>query len=79
MHRQFNLMYVTTLKVVKNHHTIVLGPKFTGIAQFGNIATDCGVGGGGGTSSGGSGGKGKRCPPLPEVDNETSSDNSEDE
>ncbi len=40
MHHQFNSMYVMTLKVAKNRHTIVLGPKFAGIAQFGNIGTN---------------------------------------
>jgi hypothetical protein len=79
MHCQFNSMYVTTLKVAKNHHTIVLGPKFAGIAQFGNIATNRGGVKGGGTGGGGSGGKGKWCPPPPEVDNESSSNDSEDE
>jgi hypothetical protein len=71
-------MYVKTLKVAKNHHTIVLGPKFTGIAQFGNVATNHEGSRGGGTSGGsGGGGRGKWCPPPPEVDNELSSDNSE--
>ncbi len=79
MHYQFNLMYVTTLKVAKNCHTIVLGPKFAGIAQFGNIGNNRGGGGVGGTNGGGGGGKGKWwCPPPPEVDNESSSDYSED-
>jgi hypothetical protein len=31
MHRQFNSMYVATLKVAKNCHAIILGPKFAGI------------------------------------------------
>jgi len=80
MHRQFNLMYLTTLKAAKNRHTIVLGPKFAGIAQFGNIASNRSGGGGGSTSGGGGGGKGKWwCPPPPEVDNELSSNDSEDE
>jgi hypothetical protein len=56
MHLQFNLMYGTTLKVAKNRHTIVLGPKFAEIAQFGNVAINRGGGGGGGI--GGSGGSG---------------------
>jgi hypothetical protein len=80
MHCQFNLMYLTTLKAAKNRHTIVLGPKFAGIAQFGNIASNRSGGGGGSTSGGGGGGKGKWwCPPPPEVDNELSSNDSEDE
>jgi hypothetical protein len=78
MHRQFNPMYVTTLKVVKNCHTIVLGPKYAGIAQFRNVANNCGGGEGGGTGGVGGGGRGKWCPPPPEVDNESSSNDSED-
>jgi hypothetical protein len=78
MHVQFNSMYVTTLKVAKNRHIIVSGPKFAGIAQFGNVATNCGGGGGGGTGGGGGSGRGKWCPPPPEVDNELSSDDSDD-
>jgi hypothetical protein len=79
MHHQFNLMYMTTLMVAKNRHTIVSGPKFAGIAQFGNIANNRGDGGGGSTSGGGGGGKGEWwCSPPPEVDNESSSNDSED-
>jgi hypothetical protein len=77
MHHQFNLMYVTTLKVAKNCHTIVSGPNFAGIAQFGNVATNRGGGRGGGTGGNGGSSKGKWCPPPPEVDNESSSNNSE--
>ncbi len=76
-HVQFNSMYVMTLKVAKNHHTMVLGPKFAGIAQFRNVATNRGGGGGGGTGGSGGGGRGKWCPPLPEVDNDLSSNNSD--
>jgi hypothetical protein len=72
-------MYVTTLKVAKNHHTIISGPKFAGIAEIGNVATYCGGGGGGGTGGGGGGGRGKWCPTPPEVDNDSSSDSSDDE
>jgi hypothetical protein len=75
----FNSMYVTTLKVAKDCHTLVLGPKFTGIAQFGNIATNCGCSRGGGTSGGGGDGKGKWCPPPPKVDNDLSSNDLDDE
>jgi hypothetical protein len=78
MHRQFNSMYVTALTVAKNRHTIVFGPKFAGIDQFGNVATNRGRGGGGGTGSSGSGSKGKWCPPPPEEDNESSSNYLED-
>jgi hypothetical protein len=76
---QFNSIYVTTLKLAKNRHIIILGPKLAGIAQFGNVAANGGGGGGGGTGGGGGGGRGKWCPPLPEVDNELSSNNSDDE
>ncbi len=70
-------MYVTNLKVAKNHHTIVLGPIFAGIAQFGNVTTNHGGSGGGGTGIGGGGGMGKWCPPPPKVDNESLSNNSD--
>jgi hypothetical protein len=79
MHRQFNSMYVMTLKAPTNRHTIVSGSKFAEIALFGNVATNRGGGGGGGTGGGGSSGKGKWCPPPPEVDNESSSNNSDDD
>ncbi len=49
-HVQFNSMNVMTLMVVKDRHTLVLGPKFAGIAWFGNV-TNRGGGGGGGTGS----------------------------
>jgi hypothetical protein len=71
-------MYVTTLKVAKNCHTIISGPKFEGIDQFGNVTTNCGGGGGGGTGGGGGRGRGKWCLPPPEMDNESSSINSDD-
>ncbi len=80
MHNQFNSMYVTTINVEKNCHTIISGPKFARIAQFGNIANNRGGGGGGGTSGHGGSSKNKWwCPPPPEVDNELSSIDSEDE
>jgi hypothetical protein len=79
-HVQFNSMYVTTLKVAKDHHTLILGPKFAVIAQFGNVAINCRGGGGGGTSGSGSSGKGGWCPPPPKkVNDELSSNDSDDE
>jgi hypothetical protein len=69
MHVQFNSMYMTTLEVAKNRHTIVSGSKFVGIAQFGNAVSNCGGSVGGGTGNGGGGSRGKWCPPPPEVDN----------
>jgi hypothetical protein len=78
-HVQFNSMFVTTRKVAKNRHTIALGPKFAGIAQFGNI-TNRGGGGGGGIGGGGSGGgRGKWCLPPPKMDNDLSSNDLDDE
>ncbi len=77
-HMQFNSMYVTTLKVANNRHTLVLGPKFAGIAQFGNLTNRGGGGRGGRTGGGGSSGRGKWCPPPPEVDNYLSSNDSDD-
>jgi hypothetical protein len=57
-HIQFNLMYVMTLKVAKDCHTLTLGPKFAGIAKFGDVRVASlkhdGGGGGGGRGKGGS-------------------------
>jgi len=36
-HVQFNIMYITTLKVAKDRHTVVLGPKLAEITQFRNV------------------------------------------
>jgi hypothetical protein len=79
-HIQFNsMMYVTTLKVAKDHHTLTLGPKFAGIAKFGDVGSlkrNCGGGGRGG----GKGGRGGWCPPPPVVkdrDNDSSSSDNE--
>ncbi len=77
-HIQFNSMYVTTLKVAKDCHTLISGPKFAGIAKFGDVGSlkRDGSGGGGGR---GKCGRGGWCPPPPEVkDNDlSSSDNKE--
>jgi hypothetical protein len=77
-HIQFNSMHVTTLKVAKDCHTLILGPKFEGITKFGDVGSIKHNGGGGG-SSGRAGGRGGWCPPPPEVkDNDlSSSDNDE--
>jgi hypothetical protein len=76
-HVQFNSMYITTLKVAKDRHTLISGPKFTGIARFRNVVINRGGGGGGGT--GGTGSKGGWCPPPPKVDNDSSSNDLDDE
>ncbi len=79
-HIQFNSMCVTTLKVVKDHHTLLSGPKFAGIAHFGNVEINHGGGGGGGTGGGSDkGGRGGWCPPPPKMDdNDSSSDDSDE-
>jgi hypothetical protein len=62
-HIQFNSMYVTTLKVAKDCHTLTSVPKFVGIAKFGNVGSlKCNGGGGG--RGGGKGGRGGWCPPT---------------
>jgi hypothetical protein len=71
-------MYATTLKVAKDHHTLTLGPKFTGIAKFGDVQSTK-HGGGGGGGSGGVGGRGGWCPPPPEVKDDNLSSNDNDE
>jgi hypothetical protein len=38
-HRQFNSMYMMTLKVAKDCHTLTSGPKFAGIANFGDVVS----------------------------------------
>jgi hypothetical protein len=47
-HIQFNSMYVTTLKVTKDCHTLTLGLKFVGIAKFGDVGSLKRNGGGSG-------------------------------
>ncbi len=77
-HIQFNSMYVTTLKVSKDRHTLTSGPKFAGIPKFGDVGSLKCDGGGGGRG-GGKGGRGGWCPPPPVVkdrdNNLSSSDN----
>jgi hypothetical protein len=52
-HRQFNSMYVTTLKVAKDCHTLNSSPKFAGIANFGDVGSSKSKSGGGSSDSGG--------------------------
>jgi hypothetical protein len=77
-HIQINSMYVTTLKVAKDCHTLTLGPKFAGIAKFGGVGSlKCdGVGRGRG---GGGGNRGGWCPPPPKVKDDNLSSNDDDE
>ena len=59
-HRQFNSMYVSTLQVAKDRHTLTTGPKNMGIASFGDIEPSrnmFGGGGGGGYGGGMSAGR----------------------
>jgi hypothetical protein len=65
-HIQFNSMYVTTLKVAKDCHTLTLGLKFARIAKFGDVGSlKCY--GGGRVEGGGKGSRGEWCPPPPVV------------
>jgi hypothetical protein len=74
-HREFNSMYVATLQVAKDCHTLATGPKSVGIANFGDVEPVLhGYGGfGGGERSGLSG------PPRGRVSNsaESGSDDKE--
>jgi hypothetical protein len=51
-HIQFNSMCVMTLKVAKDHHTLTSGPKFAGIAKFGDVGSLKCNGGGRGRGGG---------------------------
>ena len=82
-HRQFNSMYVSTLQVAKDRHTLATGPKSVGIASFGDVEP---VRGGYNGFSGGGGGSGysesgRTYPPPGRVSNSTapSSDDDDDE
>jgi hypothetical protein len=66
-------MYMMTLKVAKDCHTLILCLKFAKKVRFGNV-NNCRGGGGGGTSGGGGSSRGKWCPPPPEADNDLYSD-----
>jgi hypothetical protein len=72
-------MYVMTLKVAKDCHTLTLGPKYAGIANFGDVGSSKSRSGGGSSGSGGGGGRGRwSYKPQPEVkDNALSSSNNE--
>jgi hypothetical protein len=78
-HIQFNSMYVTTLEVAKDRHTLTSGPKFARIAKFGDIGSLKRNGGGRGRG-GGKGSRGGWCPLPPVVkdrDNDLSSSDDE--
>ncbi len=66
--------------VAKDRHTLTSGPKFAGIAKFGDVGSLKCDGGGGGRG-GGKGGRVGWCPPPPVVkdreNNSLSSDNEE--
>jgi hypothetical protein len=63
-HRQFNSMYVLTLQVAKDHHTLTTGPKSMGIANFGDVEpVRDGYGGFGGGGFGGRERSGLSGPP----------------
>ena len=94
MHRQFNSMYVVTLKVAKDCKTLTSGPKFAGMANFGDVRLSKsknkggGAGGGarGGDGGGGGGGGGNQAPIHPppkkvedEENGEDNDDNEDDE
>jgi hypothetical protein len=80
-HRQFSSMYVTTLKVAKDCHTLTLGPKCAGNAKVGDVGSSNRRSGGGGSGSGGGGGGsggGWSYKPPPKVkDNALSSSDNE--
>jgi len=76
-HRQFNSMYVSTVKVVKNRHTLTTGLKSVGIANFGDVEpARSGYGCGGGY--GGNVGR-PIAPPGPRVSSAASSSNDDEE
>jgi hypothetical protein len=78
-HRQFNSMYVTTLKVAKDCHTLPSGPKFAGIANFKDVGSSKSRrGGGGGGSRGGGGLGGWSYKPPPEVKDDALSTSTSD-
>jgi hypothetical protein len=87
-HIQFDLMYVTTLKVAKGRHSRVKATKEAGIAAFGKLKHEplSGRGGNDGGGGGGGGGKGRRGddpdytrPQYNNVGNEESSNSSSDD
>jgi hypothetical protein len=74
-------MYVTTLKVAKDPHTLTSGPKFVGIAKFGDVGVrSLKRDGGDRCRGGGKGGRGGWCPPPPVVkDRDINLSSSDDE
>jgi hypothetical protein len=78
-HRHFNSMYVTILMVAKDRHTLASGPKFVGIANFGDVGSSKSRSGGGGGGSGGGGGLGGwSYKPPPKVKDDASSTSTSD-
>ena len=81
-HRQFNSMYVATLQVAKDRHTLATGPKSVGIANFGDVEPvrhGYGGFGGGGGGFGGSERSGLNGPPRGRVSNSAESGSDDDE
>ena len=82
--RQFNSMYVSTLQVAKDRHTLTTGPKSVGIANFGDVEpVQDGYGGYGGFGGGGGFGGNERSglsgPPRGRVSNTADSSSDDDE
>jgi hypothetical protein len=85
-HRQVNSMYVSTLQVVKDRHTLATGPKSVGTANFGDVEPvrdgyggfRGGGGGGGGGGFGGSERSGLSGPPRGWVSNSAESSSDDD-
>jgi hypothetical protein len=80
-HRQFNSMYLSTLQVAKDRHTLTTRPKSMGIANFRDM--ELVRGGYNGFSSGGGGSgysKSRRTyPPPGRVSNSTAPSSNEDD
>ncbi len=80
-HRQFNSMYVSTLQVAKNCHTLATEPKSMRIASFRDVEP---VRGGYNGFSGGGGGSGysesrRTYPPPGQVSNSTAPSSNDDD
>ena len=80
-HVQFNSMYVCTLKVAGNQHSIMVQAQRGDIVDFGflgsqgSVSIDCGGGGGGGKDVAGS--KRERAPEVEVSNDDDSSSNSD--
>ena len=76
-------MYVSTLQVVKDRHTLATGPKSVGITNFGDVEPVRDgygrFGGGGGGRLGGSKRSGLNGPPRGRVSNTADSSSDDDE